>query len=262
MYLPFGPVSYFSAHMTDISYVVGLVASHRATCCLFMTFLLLHAFRNLWFGVYALGSCAHFGVGYLLYVVSCALSFTGYSLPRSNVSYHAIVVIVSLVGSLLPFYSQGFIRLVFGAQMPEGSHNQMMRLELLHIFLAHFVLVLILFHLHILHLDLSSAGVMEETQGNSSLYGGYLLMDLVLFLWSLFILVQVIYSLRDRTGTHEMHWVKADPLKTPNHMRPEYYFLHFYAVLRSVHYKGVGIMFLGWMMTLVVYDVVSTQHTS
>ena len=73
----------------------------------------------------------------------------------------------------------------------------MMRLELLHILAAHFVLFLIFAHLHIVHRDQSSAGIMEETQGNCKLYGCYLLMDLLLFLWSFGLILQLCNSLRD-----------------------------------------------------------------
>lgn len=247
--------SFHSAHQSDISYVTGVTSTHRSVSIVFMCLMMVHALRNILFGVMNSGSMAHMGVGYLLYISSCLLCFTGYSLPRSNVSYHALVVIISLVGSCIPFYSVGFSRFVYGAVMPSGGETCMMRLEILHIAVAHFVLFLILVHLHMLHKDQSSAGIMEETQGNVALYGSYLLMDILLFLWANVIILQIVYCMRDRVGTSEQHWIEADPLMTPNHLRPEVYFLHFYALLRIVHVKMLGILYMGVMMSWLLWDL-------
>lgn len=244
-----------SVHQSDISYVTGVSSVHRAVSIVFMCLMMVHALRNVLFGVYNSGSMAHMGVGYVLYVSSCLLCFTGYSLPRSNVSYHALVVIISLVGSCIPFYSQGFSRFVYGAVMPCGGETCMIRLEIIHIAAAHFVLLGICLHLHMLHKDQSSAGIMEETQGNVKLYGSYLLMDFFLFLWTVLMILQIVYCMRDITGTSEAHWIEADPLMTPNHLKPEIYFLHFYAVLRVIHLKMLGIMYMGVMMCLLLWDL-------
>jgi quinol-cytochrome oxidoreductase complex cytochrome b subunit len=166
-------------------------------------------------------------------------AFFGYVLPWGQMSFWGATVITSLVTSV-PIVGEPIVFWLWGGFSVDNP--TLNRLFSLHYLLPFLIVGLVLLHLVLLHLSGSSNPLaISEAYDRKSFYPYFYVKDLIGFcvLMGLFIVFIGFYP--NALG-HADNYIEANPLSTPTHIVPEWYFLPFYAILRSIPSKLGGVL--------------------
>nr|YP_010235125.1 cytochrome b [Notocotylus intestinalis]QTC30697.1 cytochrome b [Notocotylus intestinalis] len=211
--------------------------------------LFVHMGRSLYYSSYT--KLGVWNVGFVLYILMMVEAFLGYILPWHQMSYWAATVLTSIVNSV-PFIGSGLYTFIVGG-------FSVTNVTLVRVFSAHVCLAFVIIGLSVVHLF-----YLHSSGSNNPLYvsGGY--SDVVLF-HSFFTVKDglVLFSLLSMVCFFMLYlpdlvldvesYIEADPLVTPVSIKPEWYFLAFYAMLRSIDSKIGGlvlviiILFVLWL---------------
>nr|YP_009243336.1 cytochrome b [Heterakis beramporia]AMR36303.1 cytochrome b [Heterakis beramporia] len=204
----------------------------------FFIFMFLHFFKGLFFQSYRLGGV--WVVGMLMFVLTMLAAFTGYVLVWAQMSFWAGVVITSLL-SVIPIWGHQIVSWVWGAYIMAGTTLKFF--FVIHFLIPWVILVLVVVHLLLLH-ETGSTSVIYCHSGTEKEFFGpyYWFKDMLnVFLWLMFFMFVFLYpfSLSDP----EM-FIEANPMTSPVHIVPEWYFLFAYAILRAIPNKILGVVAL------------------
>nr|YP_010258332.1 cytochrome b [Pomphorhynchus rocci]AFJ54216.1 cytochrome b [Pomphorhynchus rocci] len=228
---------------------------HSSGASIFMCLIYLHILRGLIYGSFKKVSVWVSGV--VVMVVAFGVCFLGYVLPWGSMSFWGMTVVVSMLGAI-PLVGGYMTEALWGGSSA-GVHS-LARFFSLHYLLGLIVMVVVVVHLVELHRKGSSNPLGVNSDLDKVLFTGLFvikdvlgLMGLVLLYW--WVVLGVPYGLMDAANFEEVSLVK-----TPTHIKPEWYFLFAYCILRSVPSKlgGVILMFLGIIiiiMQMVVQSV-------
>nr|YP_009550283.1 cytochrome b [Heterorhabditis indica]YP_817457.1 cytochrome b [Heterorhabditis bacteriophora]ABJ80701.1 cytochrome b [Heterorhabditis bacteriophora]AZU95942.1 cytochrome b [Heterorhabditis bacteriophora]QAA11087.1 cytochrome b [Heterorhabditis indica]QAA11099.1 cytochrome b [Heterorhabditis bacteriophora] len=229
---------------------------HFNGASLFFIFLYLHIFKGLFFMSYRLSKVWMSGL--TLYLLIMMEAFMGYVLVWAQMSFWAAVVITSLL-SVIPIWGPTIVIWIWSGFGVTGATLKFF--FVLHFLVPWGLLVLVLLHLVFLH----------DTGSTSSLYchGDY---DKVCFapeywgkdaynviMWLLFFMFSLIYPFI--LGDPEM-FIEADPMMSPVHIVPEWYFLFAYAILRAIPNKILGVLALLMSIVLFYFFAFINNYTS
>ena len=181
--------------------------------------------------------------GMLIYVLMMATAFLGYVLPWGQMSFWAATVITNIVTSL-SFWDDGEAFSVWlwgGFSVDNPTLN---RFYSLHYLLPFVIAALALVHIVLLHERGSSDPCVHGYKNDYiRFYPFFYLKDLFGLLCLLFVYLLFVFYYPNYLG-HPDNYVEANPLVTPKHIVPEWYFLPFYGLLRSIPNKYLGIIFM------------------
>lgn len=224
--------------MQDTNYGWLLRLLHSTGASFFFLFVYLHLGRGLYFGSF-LTKPEVWNTGVIIIFLLMGTAFLGYVLVWGQMSYWAATVITNLL-SAIPYFGQSLVEWVWGG-FAVGSAT-LVRFFALHYLLPFVVLGVVIIHLLFLHQSGSSnpLGVRRNSY-KLSFHSFFSFKDLVGFIFFIFILLVVSlvwgYSLIDSEN-----FIPANPLVTPIHIQPEWYFLFAYAILRSIPNKLGGVV--------------------
>lgn len=214
---------------------------HANICSVVFMLLLLHIRKGLWIGSYVKSNLWKSGSVLLILVIGAA--FLGYVLPWGNISLWGATVITNLL-SVLPYGD--VILLNIWARFTICSAT------LRRFFSLHFLVPLVVLGIIFLHLILLHEYVSSSTLGELNIiiieFSGLLNKDLVL--WVMYFLLLGIMIYVPQYFIDADNWREANFLVTPDHIKPEWYFLFAYAILRCIPDKTLGV--LGLVMSLIV----------
>ena len=237
----------------DYGWLLRLV--HSTGASFFFLFLYLHIGRGLYYGSYVYPELWNIGV--LIYLILMGTAFLGYVLPWGQISYWAATVITNLL-SAIPLLGSTLVQWVWGGFA--FSNPTLTRFYTLHYLLPFVVSALVILHIFFLHIQGRSnpLGVSSRTNKVPFHYY-YSVKDLYVYFVFIFIFMVVTlkygYNLIDAEN-----WIPANPLVTPTHIQPEWYFLFAYAILRSIPNKLGGVLGLVLsVMFLFVFTVSSSR---
>jgi len=221
----------------DVTYGWLLRLVHSTGASFFFLFLYLHIGRGLYYGSFVKGELWNIGV--LIYLILMGTAFLGYVLPWGQISYWAATVITNLL-SALPYLGSSLVQWVWGGFAV--SNPTLTRFFALHYLLPFVVCFLVVLHLFYLHLTGSSNPLgMSSATNKVTFHYLYSVKDLyVMVVWAFVFIVTTLYfgySLIDAEN-----FIPANPLVTPSHIQPEWYFLFAYAILRSIPNKLGGVV--------------------
>jgi quinol-cytochrome oxidoreductase complex cytochrome b subunit len=215
---------------------------HANGASMFFIAVYTHIGRGLYYRSY-LYPRAHLWIsGIFLFTLMMATAFMGYVLPWGQMSFWGATVITNLF-SAIPMIGQDISYWLWGGFSVDNA--TLNRFFSLHYLLPFFIVGLVLAHLSLLHLDGSNNPLgLKNTQDKISFYPYFYIKDFfgLLLFWSFFALF--VYYKPNLLG-HPDNYIKANPLVTPPHIVPEWYFLPFYAILRSIPDKLGGVMCMG-----------------
>nr|YP_009241137.1 cytochrome b [Polyacanthorhynchus caballeroi]AMK47833.1 cytochrome b [Polyacanthorhynchus caballeroi] len=224
--------------------------AHSVGASVMFLLLYLHVGRSFMYGGVKSGGVWLSGV--CIMMVMMAVAFLGYVLPWGQMSYWGMTVVTSMLGAF-PVVGPSVVEWLWGADMP-GSFT-LVRFYSFHYFVSLGVAVVLWVHMLVLHESGGSNPLGVCSLGDKVEFGGlYVSKDGVGFVWLGWLYWVGIfvcgYSLMDETNFGEV-----DFLSTPSHIKPEWYFLYAYCILRSVGSKlgGVVLMF-GAIGVLVVFS--------
>ena len=225
---------------------------HSNTASAFFFLVYLHIGRGLYYASYRAPRTLAWVLGTIILILMMGIGFLGYVLPYGQMSLWGATVITNLI-SAIPWIGQDIVEFVWGGFSVNNA-------TLNRFFALHFVLPFVLAALALMHLI-----AVHDTAGASNPLGvpGYydripfapyfLFKDLVTIFIFLFGLSLFVFFMPNVLGDSE-NYVMANPMQTPAAIVPEWYLLPFYAILRSIPNKLLGVvaMFASLLIILVL----------
>lgn len=215
---------------------------HANGASFFFLCVYIHMFRGFYYGSYMYPRNHVWVSGVLIFLIMILTAFTGYVLPWGQMSFWAATVITNLV-SAIPLVGNVITQWLWGGfSVGNATLNRFFSLH----YLLPFVLIgLVVIHIGLVHNDGSNnpLGISSKVL-KISFYPYFYLKDLFgLIIFFIFFFI-FIYYLPNVLG-HTDNYIPANPLVTPAHIVPEWYFLPFYAILRSIPHKLGGVIAMG-----------------
>nr|QSX43076.1 cytochrome b [Brachionus manjavacas]QSX43088.1 cytochrome b [Brachionus manjavacas] len=221
----------------DSNYGWLLRLVHSTGASFFFLFIYLHIGRGLYYGSYVYPEVWNIGV--LIYLILMGTAFLGYVLPWGQMSYWAATVITNLL-SAIPWLGSTVVEWVWGG-FAVGNPT-LTRFFALHYLLPFLVTALVILHIFYLHIYGSSnpLGISSNTNKVSFHYY-YSVKDL--YVYFVFFFIFMVFTLKyGYVFMDAENFIPANPLVTPTHIQPEWYFLFAYAILRSIPNKLGGVV--------------------
>jgi ubiquinol-cytochrome c reductase cytochrome b subunit len=225
--------------MRDVNYGWLLRYTHANGASFFFFFVYLHIARGLYYGSYRKPRQLLWIIGVLLYIVMMATGFLGYCLPFGTMSYWGSTVITNFF-STIPWIGPDLVLFLWGDF--SVSNVTLNRFFSLHYLLPFVIAALGVMHLIALHEDASNNPEGISSKTDRIRFHPYLtIKDLVGFCWFAILIAIFIFYYPNYLG-HPDNSIVANPMVTPKHIVPEWYYLPFYAILRSIPDKTGGVI--------------------
>lgn len=241
--------------MRDVKWGWLIRYIHSSGASFFFIVIYLHMFRALLYGSYRGPREMLWIFGMFLFVLLMAEAFMGYLLPWGQMSFWGAQVIISLFGAI-PYIGSDLALWIRGDYVvADATLNRFFAFHVIAFPLV--LIILVVFHLTALHKVGSSNpdGIeikkLKNDQGipldGIPLHPYYTIKDMVGVVVFLFLFAAVIFYAPEMGGwfLEKDNFVPANPLKTPEHIAPLWYFTPFYAILRAVPDKFLGVMCMG-----------------
>ncbi len=228
--------------MRDVNFGWLLRRMHANGASFFFLAVYIHIFRGMYYGSYKAPREVLWILGVFIFIIMMATSFMGYVLPWGQMSYWAATVITGLF-SAIPIIGVPIQEwLLGGFAVGDPTLNRFFSLH----YLLPFMLVgLVILHVWALHVvgQTNPTGVeVRDLKKETVPFTPYATMKDLFALVLFFILfAYFVFYLPDYLG-HPDNYIRANPLKTPAHIVPEWYFLPYYAILRAFDFN-IGIPF-------------------
>jgi ubiquinol-cytochrome c reductase cytochrome b subunit len=212
---------------------------HMNGASLFFIAVYLHIFRGLYYGSYKPPREITWIIGMLIYLLMMATAFMGYVLPWGQMSFWGATVITGLFGAI-PVVGADLQTWLLGG--PSVENATLTRFFSLHYLLPFVILGLVVLHIWAFHTtgNNNPTGVevrrtsKAEAQADTLPFWPYFVMkDLFALVFILVIFAAIVGFMPNFLG-HPDNYIEANPLVTPAHIVPEWYFLPFYAILRAI----------------------------
>lgn len=241
--------------MRDVEYGWIIRYLHSTGASAFFVVVYLHMFRGLLYGSYQKPRELVWIFGMLIYLCLMAEAFMGYLLPWGQMSYWGAQVIISLFGAI-PVIGDDLTQWIRGDYLISGI--TLNRFFALHVIALPIVLLgLVVLHILALHEVGSNNpdGVDIKKKKDESgvpldgiaFHPYYTVKDIVGVVVFLFVFCAVVFFFPEMGGyfLEKPNFEQANPFKTPEHIAPVWYFTPFYAILRAVPDKLLGVIAMG-----------------
>jgi ubiquinol-cytochrome c reductase cytochrome b/c1 subunit len=229
----------------DVNYGWLIRNLHAVGASMFFLAAYIHIFRGLYYGSYKAPREVLWIIGVLIFLTMMATAFMGYSLPWGQMSFWAVTVITNLFSSLDSIYKglgTAVVEWLWGGYSVSGV--TLNRFYSLHYLLPFVIAGLVGLHLWALHLvgQNSPTGLDIKTPSDAvPMYPYATSKDAVGMFAFLILFAWFVFFLPDYLG-HPDNYTPANPMVTPPHIVPEWYFLPYYAILRAIPSKLFGVI--------------------
>ena len=242
--------------MRDVEWGWLIRYMHSAGASFFFVAVYLHMFRALIYGSYKGNRELIWLLGMFIYVILMAEAFMGYLLPWGQMSYWGAQVIISLFGAIPFGIGEALALWIRGDYVvSDATLNRFFALHVVALPLA--LLGVVVLHILALHEVGSNNPDGVEIKRNKGPDGNprdgipfhpyYTVKDLMGVTVFLFLFAIVVFFVPEFGGwfLEKDNFVRADPLRTPEHIVPLWYFTPFYAILRAIPDKLTGVLAMG-----------------
>ena len=225
----------------DVNYGWLLRYVHSNGASMFFIAVYIHMFRGLYYGSYKAPREILWILGVIIYLLMMATGFMGYVLPWGQMSFWGATVITNLF-SAIPYVGDSIVTLLWGGySVGNPTLNRFFSLHYLLPFVIAGVVVLHVWALHVAGQN-NPAGVEPKTEKDTVPFTPYATVKdsfgmacfLIFFAWFIFYIPNYL-------GDPD-NYIQANPAVTPAHIVPEWYYLPFYAILRSIPSKLGGVI--------------------
>lgn len=243
-------------HITrDVNYGFLLKHLHANGASAFFLCVYVHIARGLYYGSYLRYQLWFSGIAILLIMMLTA--FIGYVLPWGQMSFWGATVITNFL-SAIPYVGTDIVQWIWGGFSVNNA--TLNRFFSLHYLFPFFLAGLILIHLILLHVSGSNSPIGLNTSTDKVPFHIYFtIKDLYGFIILGIMLSTFIFYNPNILGDPE-NFINANPLVTPIHIMPEWYFLFAYAILRAIPNKLGGVIAL--VLSILILIVLPFFHTS
>ena len=230
--------------MRDVNYGWLLRWLHANGASFFFIAVYIHMFRGLYYGSYKSPREVLWMIGVIIFIAMMATAFMGYVLPWGQMSYWGAVVITNLF-SAFPVIGETIVQWLWGGFSVDNPTLQ--RFFSLHYLLPFVLAALVFLHIWALHVvgNNNPDGLdVKSPEDTLPFHPYYTMKDLYAILVFFLVYLGFVFYSPWYLG-HSINFAPANPLSTPAHIVPEWYFLPQYAMLRAVPDKlgGVLVMF-------------------
>jgi ubiquinol-cytochrome c reductase cytochrome b subunit len=230
--------------MRDVPYGWLIRYMHAVGASLFFAVIYIHMFRGLYYGSFKAPRELLWWFGLLIFLTMMATAFMGYVLPWGQMSFWGATVITNLF-SAIPGIGESIVTWLWGGFSVDNP--TLNRFFSLHYLLPFVIVGLVGVHLVALHIHGSNnpTGVEPKSAKETiPFHPYYTVKDFVGFGFFFLLFAYFIFFNPNSLG-HPDNYIPANPMVTPAHIVPEWYFLPFYAMLRAIPSKlgGVVVMF-------------------
>jgi ubiquinol-cytochrome c reductase cytochrome b subunit len=245
--------------MRDVNWGWMLRYAHGNGASLFFFAVYIHIFRGIYYGSYKAPREVLWILGVVIFLLMMATGFMGYVLPWGQMSFWGATVITNLF-SAIPFFGDDITTWLWGGYSVDNP--TLNRFFALHYLLPFVIVGVVALHVWALHVTGQNNPDGVEIQDihkdcvpftpHATMKDAYCIsLFLLLYAW-------LIFYIPNYLGDAD-NYIQANPMKTPPHIVPEWYFLPFYAILRSIPDKLTGVIamfaaiavlaFLPWLDT-------------
>ena len=227
----------------DVPFGWLLQPMHAVGASMFFLAVYIHMFRGMFYGSYKNPRELLWIIGCLIYLVMMATGFLGYTLPWGQMSFWGATVITGFFGAI-PVVGEGLQQWLLGGY--SIGNPTLQRFFSLHYLLPFVICALVGLHVWAVHHVGQNNPIGIEPKSKSDtvpFHPFYTMKDAFAIAVFLMIFALFVFYLPDALG-HADNYQRANPMVTPPHIVPEWYFLPFYAILRAVPDKLMGIMLM------------------
>jgi len=212
--------------------------AHANGASLFFLAVYFHIFRSLFYGSYKAPREVTWIIGMLIYVLMMGTAFMGYVLPWGQMSFWGATVITGLFGAI-PFIGESIQTWLLGG--PAVGDATLNRFFSLHYLLPFVIAGLVIVHIWAFHttgnnnptgVEVRRTSKAEAERDTLPFWPYFVIKDLFALSLILLVFFAVVGFMPNYLG-HPDNYIEANPLQTPTHIVPEWYFLPFYAILRA-----------------------------
>nr|YP_010977169.1 apocytochrome b [Daedaleopsis confragosa]YP_011031328.1 apocytochrome b [Daedaleopsis sinensis]WNZ34374.1 apocytochrome b [Daedaleopsis confragosa]WQT73194.1 apocytochrome b [Daedaleopsis sinensis] len=225
--------------MRDVNNGWAVRYTHANVASFFFIFVYAHIARGLYYGSYKAPRVLLWAIGVIILIVMMATAFLGYVLPYGQMSLWGATVITNLL-SAIPVFGQDLVELIWGGF--SVSNATLNRFFSLHYLLPFLLAALVVAHLIALHTHGSNNPNGISSSGDRiSMHPYFTFKDLVTIFFFFLVLSILVFYYPNFLG-HSDNYIPANPMQTPASIVPEWYLLPFYAILRSIPNKLLGVI--------------------
>nr|QLR06844.1 cytochrome b [Gazella subgutturosa subgutturosa] len=239
----------------DVNYGWIIRYMHANGASMFFICLFMHVGRGLYYGSYTF--LETWNIGVILLFATMATAFMGYVLPWGQMSFWGATVTTNLL-SAIPYIGTNLEEWIWGGFSVDKA--TLTRFSAFHFILPFIIAALAMVHLLFLHETGSNnpTGISSDAD-NIPFPPYYTIKDILGALLLILALMLLVLFSPDLLGDPD-NYTPANPLNTPPHIKPEWYFLFAYAILRSIPNKLGGVLAL--VLSILILILMPLLHTS
>ena len=229
--------------MRDVNYGWLIRYMHANGASMFFIAVYIHMFRGLYYGSYKAPREVLWILGCVIYLLMMATAFMGYVLPWGQMSFHGAVVITNLFGAF-PIVGDAITTWLWGGFAVDNP--TLNRFFSLHFLLPFMIAGVVGLHIWALHVpgNNNPTGVnVKSKEDTVPFHPYYTVKDGFAIVVFMIMFATFVFYNPNALG-HADNYIPANPLVTPAHIVPEWYFLPFYAILRAVPDKLGGVLLM------------------
>jgi len=244
--------------MRDVNFGWLIRYIHMNGASFFFIVVYIHIFRGLYYGSYKAPRELLWQIGVVILLLMMATAFMGYVLPWGQMSFWGATVITNLF-SAVPVIGDEIVTLLWGGFSVDNP--TLNRFFSLHFLLPFVIVALAGAHIWALHVHGSNNPLgIDKKQGDSIPFHPYYTIKDLFGLGIFLIIFSIFVFYAPNYMGHPDNYIPADPLVTPEHIVPEWYFLPFYAMLRAMTFdvlgipaKLIGVMVMGGSILILLF---------
>src|SRR5438477_6514297 len=225
--------------MRDVNNGWVLRYIHANVASFFFIFVYMHIGRGLYYGSYKSPRILVWSIGVIIFILMMATAFLGYVLPYGQMSLWGATVITNLL-SAIPVFGQDIVELIWGGF--SVSNATLNRFFSLHYLLPFLLAALVIAHLIALHVHGSSNPNGVSSNGDRYAIHPYFMFKDLVTIFLFFLVLSIIVFYYPNLLGHSDNYIPANPMSTPASIVPEWYLLPYYAILRSIPNKLLGVI--------------------
>nr|BAA11626.1 cytochrome b [Bubalus depressicornis] len=239
----------------DVNYGWIIRYMHANGASMFLICLYMHVGRGMYYGSYTF--LETWNIGVILLFTVMATAFMGYVLPWGQMSFWGATVITNLL-SAIPYIGTSLVEWIWGGFSVDKA--TLTRFFAFHFIFPFIIAALAMVHLLFLHETGSNnpTGISSDTD-KIPFHPYYTIKDILGALLLILALMLLVLFTPDLLGDPD-NYTPANPLNTPPHIKPEWYFLFAYAILRSIPNKLGGVLAL--VLSILILILMPLLHTS
>ena len=228
--------------MRDVNYGWLIRYIHANGASMFFLAVYIHIFRSLFYGSYKSPREIIWIIGIIIYLLMMAAAFMGYVLPWGQMSFWGATVITNLF-SAIPLVGEGIVNWLWGGYSVDNP--TLTRFFTLHYLIPFLILGLVVLHIWALHIPGNNnpvgIDVKKPSKDTVPFHPYIVIKDAFALLMFMIVFAFFVFYSPNILG-HADNYIEANPMVTPAHIVPEWYLLPFYAILRSVPDKLMGVV--------------------